>query len=119
MLINLTNHPSALWSEEQKKAAERYGEIIDLPFPAVDATGDETNIASLADEYVQKLKDLANGRDVTVHLMGEMTLTFALVRRLQTNGIRCVASTTQRIVTETEPNHKEVIFQFIKFRRYE
>lgn len=42
MLLNLSNHPSSLWCDEQKKAAETlFGEIVDLPFPQVDPNGDE------------------------------------------------------------------------------
>ena len=36
MFINFTNHPSAQWSAEQKAAAQAYGEVIDLAFPAID-----------------------------------------------------------------------------------
>lgn len=42
MLLNLSNHPSSLWCDEQIKAAETlFGEIVDLPFPQVDPNGDE------------------------------------------------------------------------------
>lgn len=119
MLINISNHPSYAWSEAQKEAAKEYGVIVDLPFPVVDADVDEDYIASLADEYVVKVKQISVGKSVTIHLMGEMTLTFALLKRLQKEGFCCIASTSKRIVLEYEPNHKEVIFQFEKFRRYE
>lgn len=46
MLINFTNHPSALWSAEQKAAAQVYGKVIDLAFPAIDPA---TNEAVLED----------------------------------------------------------------------
>ena len=36
MLINFTNHPSAQWSAEQQAAAQVYGKVIDLAFPAID-----------------------------------------------------------------------------------
>lgn len=35
MFINFTNHSSEKWSGEQRMAAERYGEIVDIPFPSV------------------------------------------------------------------------------------
>lgn len=41
MFINFTNHPSAQWSAEQKAAAQAYGEVIDLAFPAIDPAADE------------------------------------------------------------------------------
>lgn len=31
----------------------------------------------------------------------------------------CLASTTQRLVTEPEPNKKNVEFRFVRFRRYQ
>ena len=35
MFVNFSNHPSSLWSENQRKEAEKYGEIVDLKFPSV------------------------------------------------------------------------------------
>ena len=59
------------------------------------------------------------GKDVTIHIMGELTFTFALLKRLQERGIRCVASTSKRIVKEEVPGRKEeVIFEFDRFREY-
>ncbi len=34
--INLTNHPSTKWGADQLAAAKKYGNIVDIPFPAVD-----------------------------------------------------------------------------------
>ena len=48
MLINFTNHPSALWSAEQKAAAQVYGKVIDLAFPAIDPATNEAVLDSLA-----------------------------------------------------------------------
>ena len=118
MFLNLSNHPSALWGAEQKAAAERFGgSITDLPFPAVDPAGDETYIAALADEYCRKVVEMAAGKTVMVHLMGEMTLTLALVRRLQAAGIPCLASTTRRVTVERD-GVKTSVFKFVKFRKY-
>lgn len=119
MLINLSNHPSAKWSIEQTEAAHKlYGEIVDLPFPVVEPSADEAQIALLADEYLSRVLQLADGQSVIIHLMGEMTLTFALLFRLQMQGLTCVASTTQRITIETEPNVKQSVFKFVRFRNY-
>lgn len=118
-LINLSNHPSTNWSETQIKAASKYGEIVDLPFPSVDAAGDEVYIAALADEYLSKVLQIASGRNVTVHLMGEMTFTFALVKLLQKEGLDCIASTTEREVIELPSGKKEATFKFVKFRKYQ
>ena len=119
LFINLSNHPCEFWGEKQKNAASEYGEIKDMPFPMVDANDDIMYIETLADEYFQMIKDLTCDYDVTVHLMGELTFTFALLKRLQEYGIRCVASTSKRIVKEEVPGRKEeVIFEFERFREY-
>ena len=48
MFINLSNHSSYNWSIKQLEATHSYGEIIDIPFPAVPATEGEEHITSLA-----------------------------------------------------------------------
>lgn len=118
MFINLSNHPSSKWSKEQTEAALRYGEIIDLPFPMVAPDGNEDYIAALAEQYCDKVIELAAGAPVTVHLMGEMTFTFALVKRFHGKGICCVAATTERVVKEVN-GEKTSVFNFVKFRAYE
>lgn len=120
MLINLSNHPSANWSEEQKNAAEQqFGQIVDIPFPQVDPYASEEVIAAMADEYCQLVLETVSGQStIAVHLMGEMTLTFALLQRLQSQGISCVASTTMRETIEFPDGRKESVFKFVKFRKY-
>ena len=117
-LINLSNHPSTFWDENQLKAAAEYGEIVDLSFPAVDADADETYIEMLVDDYFETIKEMTKGNIFTVHLMGEMTFTLALVKKLQQIGIDCIASTSERISTEMESGQKQVIFNFVRFRKY-
>ena len=118
LLINLSNHSSTNWDKKQCEAALAYGEIINLPFPDIDADKDECNIESLVDDYYNRILALNNDHEVTVHLMGEMTFTFALVSKLHDANIDCVASTSKRNVIEIEPGHKEVQFQFVRFRKY-
>lgn len=120
MLINLSNHPSSMWDIKQINAAREYGQIIDMPFPAVDEQGDEEYISALAEYYLHKILAMADEVEIAVHLMGELTFTYALLYRLQTNGIKCIASTSKRIVNDETPSRKgEVIFQFARFREYE
>jgi hypothetical protein len=77
-------------------------------------------IAELADEYVEKIVTSSNSYPFVVHIMGEQTFSYALIKRLRDKGITCVASTTKRIVKEEESGRKtEVIFQFERFRAYE
>jgi hypothetical protein len=122
MLINLSNHPSSLWSARQTDCATSiYGDIIDLPFPAVNPEGDEEYIAKLVKKYWQKIEGLAgqarNDGSVAVHIMGELTFTFAMVKALQAKEIRCVASTTERVAKEVN-GVKTSEFKFVMFREY-
>jgi hypothetical protein len=130
MLINFSNHPSALWSAEQTEAAEKqFGKIVDLPFPPVNPDGDEDYIQTLAEEFLQKVRGIAgqahndaplptiNYLLPTIHIMGEQTFTTAMVRLLQTYGFTCVASTTERVAKE-ENGVKTSEFRFVKFRKY-
>lgn len=118
LLINLSNHPSAGWGARQREAAEMYGEIEDMGFPAIPPEAGEREITDLAEEYVARIEERAETRDVTVHIMGEMTFCYAVITRLQPLGIPCIASTTRRQVTETADGVKEVRFDFETFRKY-
>lgn len=118
LLINLSNHPSAGWGARQREAAEMYGEIEDMDFPAIPPEVGEREITDLAEEYVARIKERAETRDVTVHIMGEMTFCYAVITKLRPLGIPCLASTTRRQVTETADGVKEVRFDFETFRRY-
>ncbi len=119
MLINLSNHPYSEWQEKQKEAAKQYGETFDLPFPAIDPTGDELYIESISNKYLEKIIKLKiENKNITVHLMGEMTFTFSLIQKLHQQEIRCISSTTQRIVENTKDKKKIITFVFERFRSY-
>ncbi len=118
MLINLSNHPSGAWSESQIAAAqEQFGGIIeDWAFPNISPHATAEEVSHLAEDYFRRITQVTP-RPQAVHLMGEMTFTFSLVRRLLANGIRCVASTTERDVVEHE-GVKTSRFRFVQFRDY-
>ena len=118
MFINLTNHPSANWSEEQLSAARQYGEITDLQFPVVDENASEAEIMRLADDYLNMILSKGNANEITVHIMGEQTLCYALISRLQKKGIRCVASCTKRDTHVNEAGERISTFRFTRFREY-
>lgn len=119
MLINLSNHPSDKWSEAQTAAAiEQFGSIVDLPFPQIEPDATLDDITKIAQDYLNRVHQKGNPETTAIHIMGEMTLTYQLVRMLKDAGYRCYASTTVREVYEQEPGKKTVIFQFVKFREY-
>jgi len=118
MLVNLSNHPSQYWGDRQREAARCFGEVVDLPFPAVAPNASSPELLSLAQTCVEIILSMGETEDITVHVMGEMTFTFLVVARLKALGIRCVASTTERKTTYNDDGTKVSEFQFVKFREY-
>jgi hypothetical protein len=148
MLINISNHASAKWSAAQKQTANRlFGEIRDVPFPAIDPQADLNSIIAVAQDYVQKCQALIqrpatndqrqttstqrprsaflffNGSGAeqanAIHVMGEMTFVYQFVKLAAAAGLRCVASTTERISVDNADGSKTSEFRFVRFRDYE
>jgi hypothetical protein len=121
MLINLSNHPSANWSQSQLAEAAKYGQLFDLPFPSVSPKAGSDEIMHLAEKFEVKVQQLLTGKNTglnAVHLMGELTFCFALIARLQNAGITCIASTTSRKITDLPDGSKSSRFEFVRFREY-
>ena len=139
IFINISNHPSALWSARQRESAENYGWVMDIPFPEVDAHADENEIRDMADRlfadiigvYMESVGEtdrdeiLRNGVSdgtLTVMVQGEFTLTFALIERLKEIHAVVVAACSQRVVHEEQmergKSRKVVEFEFVRFREY-
>ncbi|MCK5535890.1 MAG: CRISPR-associated protein [Bacteroidales bacterium] len=126
MLINLSNHPSDNWGLKQTNASFEFNHVEDIPFPAIDPASSNEEIAEMAEdyfylclkmfeEYVLNVKQ--DEYNFAVHIQGEFTFVYALVNLLKKEGIRCVASTTKRIVEEKD-GKKTVLFDFVQFREY-
>jgi hypothetical protein len=115
MLLNLSNHPATSWQPNQMNdALEKFGSVVDMPFPEIAPELDSLAILQLAKEYLDKILLLA---PTAVHIMGEMNFTFQMVRLLKNKGLHCVASTTNRN-TEMLAGKKVVVFEFVQFRSY-
>ena len=117
--INLTSHPTGLWSAEQLSAAGQYGHIINMPFPAVSPTAGNAEINALADECTAKIRTF---EEPTVLVQGEFTLVFAIVTRLKAEGVRAVAACSAREIIESKLEDgavmKKAVFRFKGFREY-
>lgn len=117
--INLTNHPSTKWGADQLAAARQYGNIVDLPFPAVDPEASSDAIKTLADVCIAKVMEYDNP---VVLVQGEFTLVFAIVSRLKEMGIKAMAACAAREVVEHNSEDgtttKSVVFRFCRFREY-
>jgi len=121
MFINLSNHPSLEWPEPQLLAAEKYGQVADIPFPVIDPSAETYDIERLVETYEIKVRKLLASESTgifAVHIMGELTFCFALVARLQKAGIQCLASTTSRLAIDQPDGSKISRFGFVKFREY-
>ncbi len=116
MFINLSNHPSELWGQEQIEASRAYGRIVDMAFPNILPTYSIDDVKKMAETYVEKIAEYDG--EVIVHLMGEMTFTYQLLTMLKARGITCVAATTERKVSTTADGRKLSEFRFVSYRSY-
>lgn len=118
LLLNLSNHPYEMWSNKQKKAAKKpYEKVEDIAFPNINPSINEKEIEALVNQYCDIIISYSKDYKVTVHVMGELTFTFALVSKLKALGIPAIASTTERNSVE-ETGVKSSVFEFVKFRHY-
>ena len=121
IFINYSNHPVEFWDNKQLLKAREMGDsLVDIPFPKVSPTMNHDEIVKFAESEVKRIKDatVVNFDNVTVHIMGEHTLVYNVIRLLKQQGVKCVASTTER-VTEILPSGEKVSkFNFITFREY-
>ena len=88
IFINHSNHPSTFWSEEERRAAEVYGRIVDMAFPAISPSANELEVDELAEANAACI--IAQ-EPAVVLCQGEYTYTYALVKRLLAKGVCVVA----------------------------
>lgn len=118
VFINLSNHPVATWSDQQKNEAEKFGTIVEMPFPQIDPMATADEVFTIAQTFYDKVMAINAETPVAgVHLMGEFTFTHALVDLFNFNAtpdctIRCFVSTTVRRADKFD------LFQFKQFREY-
>ncbi len=121
MFINLSNHPSNIWSPKQINAVKKnFDNVIDIQFPDISPYATTNQVIAKAEKYfVDILKIIKNSTDRrnAVHLMGEFTFVYHLAFMLKKKKIPVVASTTKRLVEE-KGGKKIVTFNFVKFREY-
>lgn len=119
MFVNFSNHPSSLWSEKQRKEAEKYGEIVDLKFPSVNPDDSRDDLIRLAECYIQQILKF---KPQCVMCQGEMGLVYHVVRKLKEEDIKVVVACSHRMVEETidadNNSVKSSKFVFIQFREY-
>lgn len=119
VFVNFSNHPSTRWNGDQKEAAEKYGDIVDVQFPLLGPDLSEKDIKKIGDECIAQIIKYS---PVAVMCQGEFTLTFYVVSELLRKGITCVSACTRRVSNETMLEdgtvRKESLFVFDGFRKY-
>ncbi len=101
---NLTNHPVAGWPESQVRAAGAYGQdgprdarlIGEVEMPMIDPLATSDAVMAMARELVGKLRQQGGRPGDPVLVMGESTLTYALVGELKRWRFDPLATTTRR-----------------------
>lgn len=120
--INISNHLSSTWSEEQvQKAKELGGTIIDYPFPEVEPEASEEEIITIATKILEDIKSKVGEEELcksVILVQGEFSLTVALVSMLKQIGIKVVCATTKRVVKHNPDGSITRYFSFVKFRQY-
>lgn len=117
--VNCSNHPSGGWTQMQKEDAEAYGEIVDVPFPFVSCELSAEQLECLADQTFHKIMEHYPS---AVMCMGEFVVCFRIVQKLKAEGIKVVASCSERRSTEHIEEdgsvRKEAQFVFKGLREY-
>ncbi|WP_302442447.1 CRISPR-associated protein [Colibacter massiliensis] len=118
MFLNYTNHPLTQWPEAQIEAAKRYGELVERPFPQIDAAADESDIRALA---VKELTEILALHPTVVLCQGEFTFVYAMVQGLKRAGVKVLAACSDRQTKEwlqDRAPQKLTTFAFVRFREY-
>ena len=120
VFINYSNHPMELWDERQLLKAQEMGDTLrDIPFPQVSPIWNHEEILMFAESEVKRIMDATENFDnAVVHIMGEHTLVYNVIRLLKLEGVKCVASTTERVTEILSSGEKVSKFNFISFREY-
>lgn len=117
IMINLSNHPSKGWSEEQIKAAA-VDKIIDYQFPQIDPEWDYFEVKRIAIKIANELLHNYYKDNVIIHLAGEPVFVHIFARMFENREWQCVTSTTKRDVIESPDGTKISKFKFVKFRAF-
>jgi len=120
---NLSNHPSAGWTEAQRAAALAIvpgAKVIDVTFPAVDPHLDFHGVKACARAWVVEAVGIGWGgfrEGDAAMVAGEPLMCVELVEALEALGVRCYSATTRRVVEEVD-GEKRSRFEFVRFRAW-
>ncbi|WP_407445922.1 hypothetical protein [Fibrobacter sp.] len=119
MFFNLSNHPHTNWGNTQLKAAHKWGEIIDIPFPDVKGQSSEQDILVSAQKCLQELKVAA---DDAIFVAGEYGTVFPIVDELLDQGKTVLSSVSINELDyrtgENGAHERTIRFNFVNFVPY-
>ncbi len=105
--------------KRKKNSARSFGEIVDVPFPAVSSSASREQVLKLVDEQLSAILKLSPS---AVLCQGEYTYTFAMVEQLKRREIPAMAACSERVVEEfiAEDGSTQRLsnFRFVRFRLY-
>ncbi len=122
ILVNLSNHASVNWGNEQKNG---WDEIIDVPFPNIPADADEEQVWKLSRSVLDEIDRIIKEKGkIYLMLQGEFSFCYAMFIRLLSlmdfEKVILVVPTTERIVKEEITPSGEVkktsTFKFVRWR---
>lgn len=119
LFVNLTNHKSDLWSDDQLKAAKKYGLLIDYPFPVISPLLDEESVRMISETTVD---DIMKFCPTAVLCQGDYSATYQMVSLFKKFGVLVLSACSERDVKEIkEPSGETTkisLFKFVRFRKY-
>ncbi len=119
LFLNFTNHPYENWSDEQKKAAQKIGEVQDLPFPTISPYLSADQIVELANSNIEKIVEMS---PCCVLCQGESVFSALMAFILTSKNIKTVSAVSVRSALEYQDENgrtvKKSIFEFCGFREY-
>lgn len=120
--INLSNHISSKWSNEQREAALALGEkIIDIEFPNINPHASTDEVHELALKYLFDIRGIVTNQGCILHIAGEATFVTHMINLASIDAKPCVTATSERISKEEiladGTVRKTQDFKFVQWRR--
>jgi hypothetical protein len=118
-LINLSNHPSGDWSNEQKS---QWADIIDIKFPDISPSATVEEVQELVSQYVSRIKvEIMEDAETPLflHLAGEYTFCYLLNAQLSDIiplAVACTARVKTEEITPAGVVKSTTQFKFVQWR---
>lgn len=127
LLINISNHPSSKWAEEQKSGWDM---IVDIPFPDIppELGAEDKEYQDLLNKTLMAINaNVANAEmllypekvDVYLMVQGEFSFCYSLVSAMRWTCRIVIPTTKREAVEEIQPDSsvkKTTIFKFVRWR---